>query len=106
MHVPEGQVLKLRKALCGLKQAPRAWYSLLAQSLDKRGYRQCKVYPGLWYKDGVWLLVYVDDILVLSKSNESVLTSKRELLGMFKGRDLGPAEMFLSIHIVRRRKVS
>ena len=37
----EGHVLRLRKALYGLRQAPRAWYAKLDVSLMSLGFKRC-----------------------------------------------------------------
>jgi hypothetical protein len=37
----EGAVLKLHKALYGLRQAPRAWYAKLDASLVSLGFIRC-----------------------------------------------------------------
>ena len=37
-----GQVVKLRKSLYGLRQAPKLWYELLAKSLKKLGFRRSR----------------------------------------------------------------
>lgn len=65
-------VCKLDKALYGLKQAPRAWYSKLSTQLQKLGFAPSKADTSLFlYKKGnitMFVLVYVDDIIVASSS--------------------------------------
>ena len=43
-------VLYLKKALCGLKQAPRAWYDRLTQYLVSHGFIRGKAYQTLFIK--------------------------------------------------------
>ena len=65
-------VCKLDKALYGLKQAPRAWYSRLSGKLQQLGFHASKADTSLFfYNKGnitIYLLVYVDDIIVASSS--------------------------------------
>jgi hypothetical protein len=44
----EDKVLKLHKALYGLRQAPRAWNSKLDAELHKLGFSKCKTEYGLY----------------------------------------------------------
>jgi histone deacetylase 1/2 len=68
-------VCKLDKALYGLKQAPRAWYSRLSQKLQELGFKQSRCHTSLFYycmgKHTMFVLVYVDDIIVASASQEA-----------------------------------
>ena len=60
-------VLYLKKALCGLKQAPRTWYDQLTQYLVSHGFTRGKADQTLFIKkeDGELIVahVYVDDII-------------------------------------------
>jgi len=69
----EDKVLKLKKALYRLKQAPRAWNKRIDSFLTNSGFKKCVVEHGLYVKflknDEVLLLcLYVDD-LVITGSN-------------------------------------
>ena len=65
-------VCKLDKALYGLKQAPRAWYSRLCGKLEALGFISSKADTSLFYYNkgsiNLFVLVYVDDIIVASSS--------------------------------------
>jgi hypothetical protein len=69
-------VCKLDKVLYGLKQAPRAWYNRLSVKMVQLGFIVSKVNTSLFFynKAGVrvYLLVYVDDIIVTSSSPAAV----------------------------------
>ena len=41
--VKKGNVLRLRKAIYGLKQSPRAWYNKLSTTLNGRGFRKSEL---------------------------------------------------------------
>jgi hypothetical protein len=78
-----GYVCKLEKAIYGLKQAPRAWYSRLSEKLVKLGFQMSKAGTSLFFydKEGVtvFLLIYVDDIIVASSSHEAVGAMLKDL---------------------------
>eukprot|EP00877_Chromochloris_zofingiensis_P009919 jgi/Chrzof1/5180/Cz15g15040.t1 len=88
--------------------APRAWHQRLQQELLAVGYTASAADPSLyWYcinGDYVYLLVYVDDILIAAKQLESVKAVKQQLLGLFESRDLGEATSYLGMSIQRNRQ--
>ena len=102
---PPGMACRLIKSLYGLKQAPRAWYTRLIKELELYGFKASPADPSLFtldMKDGkVYLLVYVDDILVSSKSREMIDSIKEKLLKSFDGKDLGEIKSFLGMNITR-----
>jgi len=69
-------VCKLHKALYGLKQAPCAWFTNLSHTLLEIGFSSSQVDPSLfvYHTNGshIFLLVYVDDIIVTSNSHHAV----------------------------------
>ncbi|GKE63037.1 retrovirus-related pol polyprotein from transposon TNT 1-94, partial [Tanacetum coccineum] len=73
-------VYKLKKALNGLKQAPRAWYDLLSSFLISQDFSKGLVDPTLFIqKEGKELLlvqVYVDDIIFAASTPELFTTSR------------------------------
>ena len=81
-----GKVLKLNKALYGLKAAPRAFFSHLKQNLEAIGFVQStEVDPCLFTSEKVTCLVYVDDTLLCAKDEKDIdevirqLTEEREM---------------------------
>mmetsp|Transcript_7689 Transcript_7689/g.18846 ORF Transcript_7689/g.18846 Transcript_7689/m.18846 type:complete len:91 (+) Transcript_7689:3482-3754(+) len=60
-----GKCIRLKKALYGLKEAPRAWNDTLHKHLTEHGFRRSKVDPCLYFHDEkqLWVGVIVDDIL-------------------------------------------
>ena len=61
-------VCKLKRAIYGLRQAPRAWYLRLKEEMEKLGWTVSGADPALFIRreDGgvFYALVYVDDILM------------------------------------------
>jgi hypothetical protein len=98
-------VCRLHKALYGLKQAPRAWFNRLSQSLLELEFTASSVDNSLFtfHKSGIhiFLLVYVDDI-VLTGTHSSLLDALiRRLQDEFALKDLGPLGYFLGIEVQR-----
>jgi hypothetical protein len=103
-----GRVCLLYKALYGLKQAPRAWHEHMHEQLVQLGYRVSVADPGLYVctrvgpaGERVVLLVYVDDMLLASPSDEAVEQAKQVLLSTFDARDMGSVCDFVGMHIER-----
>jgi hypothetical protein len=100
------QACHLRKSLYGLKQAPRVWHNKLSTALDTMGFKPSAADPALFTKSettAVYLLTYVDDILVITADTEALAEAKTQLLHIFEGRDLGPATFYLGMDIHRDR---
>jgi hypothetical protein len=76
---------KLDKALYSLKQAPHAWYGRLSYKLQSIGFQPSQADISLfYYRKGsvvVFLLVYVDNIIVTSSSSVAVTALLRDLGG-------------------------
>jgi hypothetical protein len=101
-------VCRLRKALYGLRQAPRAWHAKLKSTLEKMGFEASVADASLFVRNQgghvVYLLVYVDDILIASQDLATVTTVKVELGSEFDVRDLGESKFFLGMEITRSRE--
>lgn len=111
MHLPEGfpinnsnKVLKIRKAVYGLKQSSLAWYKKVEETLCETGFQKCKLEPCVFVKnhsDNKKTIVglYVDDFLVLSncKSESNALI---EILSQkFKIKNLGQVRNYLGMRV-------
>jgi len=89
--------LCLNKALYGLRQAPRLWNQEI-------GFHRSHTDISLYIRnDGVLILLYVDDILVLyaEEESEKALEVKQQLMLKYKMSNLGPAKQFLGLEIDR-----
>nr|GEZ44262.1 hypothetical protein [Tanacetum cinerariifolium] len=83
-------VYKLKKVLCGLKQAPRAWYEMLSSFLISQDFSKGSVDPTLFIcRDGKELLlvqIYVDEKSKLDEDKEGKtvdLSHYRGMIGTF-----------------------
>jgi histone deacetylase 1/2 len=98
-----GYICKLDKAIYGLKQAPRAWYSRLSSKLITLGFVPSKSDMSLFiynkYGITIYMLIYVDDIIVTSSSPEAVTALLAHLKEDFALKDLGKLHYFLGIEV-------
>ena len=93
----------MHKSLYGLKQASWALYTRLNDFLLSIGFHASKVDTSLFIfsvgSDICYLLVYVDDILLMG-NNVILLQRLIQLLSLeFKLRDLGAIHYFLGIEV-------
>ena len=101
-----GMACHLHKSLYGLKQAPRAWHAKLKEELEAMDFRPSAADPALFVKDGqppIYLLTYVDDILIVTKDSSALADTKTKITTAFEARDLGAATCFLGMDIQRDR---
>jgi histone deacetylase 1/2 len=96
-------ICKLDKALYGLKQAPRAWFARLSNKLHDLGFVPSKGDTSLFLynKSGIiiYVLIYVDDIIVTSSSDKAISALLHDLRHDFALKDLGPLHFFLGIEV-------
>ena len=99
-------IVELRKALYGLRQAGREWYELLSYFLTTQGYIRSNIDKCLFSKNvgGVisHLAIYVDDVLIVSNSDEEVDTITRALEKRFGSITVqeGETMSFVGIEII------
>jgi hypothetical protein len=100
-------VCKLDKALYGLKQAPQAWHSRLSSKLVALGFQASKADTSLFfYSQGnihMFVLVYVDDIIVASSSEQATKAFLQDLHDEFALKDLGELHYFLGIEVTKAK---
>ncbi|CAN6203909.1 unnamed protein product [Urochloa humidicola] len=99
-------VCRLNRSLYGLKQAPHAWYSRFATYLISLGFIETKSDASLFvYRRGsntVYLLLYVDDIVLTASSPDLLCRTIRALQQEFSMKDLGDLHHFLGMHVQRQ----
>ena len=104
----EQKVCKLLKSIYGLKQASRSWNIRFDETIKTYGFKQNEdepcVYKLIKESSVVFLILYVDDILLIG-NDVGVLSSVKEWLSkQFQMNDLGEASYVLGIQIIRDRK--
>ncbi|CAL8999973.1 unnamed protein product [Prunus brigantina] len=101
-HHPN-DVFRLKKALHGLKQAPRAWYERLSSHLLGNGYVRGSVDKTLFVKrfkkDVLIAQAYVDDIVVGSTSDLHVQDFIHVMTSEFEMSLVGELNYFLGLQI-------
>jgi hypothetical protein len=92
---------KLHKAIYGLKQTPRALFSRLSGKLGFVGSKaDCSLFIYRTAAITMFLLIYVDDIIIVS-SVPAAITELLQLLGTdFVVKDLGSLHYFLGIEVI------
>jgi hypothetical protein len=88
--------------LYGLKQAPHAWYSRFTTYLTSLGFIDTSLFISRRGTDTVYLLLYVDDIILTASSTELLRCTISALQQEFAMKDLGPLHHFLGITVERR----
>jgi hypothetical protein len=98
-------VCRLDKAIYGLKQALRAWYARLSSKLIHLGFAASTGDMSLFfYKDKnitMYVLIYVDDIIVISSSPNATAALLRNLDKEFALKDLKDLHYFLGIEVIK-----
>ena len=89
-------VCLLKKSLYGLKQSPRQWNKRDDEFMTLQGYTRSERDACVYTKkistgDLVYLLLYVDDMLLAAKDLKDVKRFKEQLESSFEMKYLGPA---------------
>ncbi|GKE14862.1 retrovirus-related pol polyprotein from transposon TNT 1-94 [Tanacetum coccineum] len=96
-------VYRLKKALYGLKHAPRAWYDLLSSFLPSQGFSKGTVDPTLFIsrkgKDILLVQIYVDDIIFALTTTKLCDKFSKIMCSKFKMSMMGKISIFLGLHI-------
>ena len=94
-------VCRLHKAIYGLRQAPRAWYHELRKFLISEGFTNSHSDTSLFMLHSpstvLYLLVYVDDIIITGSSAAHVSAFITALARRFSLKDLGNLSYFLGV---------
>ena len=100
-------VCRLKKSIYGLKQASRQWYLKFHSVVASYGFVKNKVDQCIYCKVSgrkfIFLILYVDDILLASSDLGLLHETKRMLSNNFDMKDLGEASFVLGIEINRNR---
>jgi hypothetical protein len=99
----EHQMLKLKKTLYGLRQAPRVWYVKLHSSLLSLGFvrsdHEHAVYTRCTTSRPLVIGVYVDDLLIAGPMEDDITEFRQEMKEQFRMSDLGLLTYYLGIEV-------
>jgi hypothetical protein len=99
------KVLRLHKALYGLRQAPRAWNQKLDASLLAHGFTRCINEHGMYTRGGgaarLIVGVYVDDLIITGGNAGAVNKFKAEMMNTFRMSDLGLLSYYLGLEVTQ-----
>jgi hypothetical protein len=91
----EGKVLRLRKALYGLRQAPRAWNVKLDSTLKGMGFRQSPHEAAIYQ----WAMKETPYLVNTDTKDAEVAAFKEEMKASFQMSDLGLLSFYLGIKV-------
>jgi hypothetical protein len=97
-------IVRLQRGMYGLRQSALLWYNDLKDSLYKLGFSPIEADPCVFVnKENAIVVVYVDDLILITKDIASIKELKARLSNRYKARDLGPIGFYLGIRIHRDR---
>ena len=102
-----GLVCELRHPLYGLKHSPRAWFSrfssvvqefgMIRSTSDHSVFLSLYLYWTMYF----YLIVYVDDIVIIGSDQDGIQKLKQHLFSHFQTKDLGKLKYFLGIEVAQ-----
>nr|GEX37500.1 retrotransposon protein, putative, Ty1-copia subclass [Tanacetum cinerariifolium] len=100
------KVCLLKKSLYGLKQSPRQWYRRFDEYMLSNGFKRSSYDRFVYYKsyvpgEYIYLLLYVDDMLIACKSKAEIGSTNYLLKKKFDMKELEEAKQILGIEIIR-----
>ncbi|KAK9008904.1 hypothetical protein V6N11_080381 [Hibiscus sabdariffa] len=102
-----GKVCKLQRSIYGLKQASRSWNLRFNEAIQEFGFIRNEDEPCVYKKFSgsivSFLILYVDDILIIGNDIPTLQSIKTWLSGCFSMKDLGEATYILGVKIYRER---
>ncbi|CAH2103269.1 unnamed protein product [Euphydryas editha] len=99
----ENSVLKLKRAIYGLKQSARAWNKRIDDCLLKLNFVKSKLEPCLYSKKckkgQIIVAVFVDDFFIFSTCKDLTEELRKNLESKFKIKDLGRLQHCLGMQV-------
>nr|GEU94014.1 retrovirus-related Pol polyprotein from transposon TNT 1-94 [Tanacetum cinerariifolium] len=102
------KVCLLKKSLYGLKQSHRQWYKRFDEYMLNNGFKRSSYDICIYYRsyapgEYIYLLLYVDDMMIACKSKDEIGSTKSLLKKEFNMKELEEAKKILGMEIVRDR---
>ena len=107
-HGESGSVCRLRLSLYGLKQSPRAWFGSFSSVIQDFGRTRSIANHSVFYHHTssgqcIYLIFYVDDIVIIGKDQDGIQRLKQHLYSHFQTKDLRKLKYFLGIGIAQSK---
>jgi len=104
VRLPNGRIVKLLKALYGMKQSGRQWQILLRETMKLLGFTQlasdqCVYQSKDKHNNAIIVAIYVDDLYIFCKNVETAEAFCDKLAESFKLKKLGIATNILGMQI-------
>ncbi|KAF7573964.1 hypothetical protein PtrM4_055870 [Pyrenophora tritici-repentis] len=101
-----GTLLKVQKALYGLRISPLLWQKEFTATLASIGFQQIPQEPCCMIKDGVIIFFYVDDIIVAyhSKQESEAMKAINQIQEKYACTGGDNLQWFLGVEVIRDRK--
>ena len=101
----KGTILRVQKALYGLRISPLLWQKEFTSTLEALGFTAVPHEPCYMIKDGIIIFFYVDDIIIAynkhrAKEADATVTLLQKKYTMTGGNDL---QWFLGVEVIRQR---
>jgi hypothetical protein len=99
----EGKVLRLRKTLYSLRQAPWPWNAKLDFTLKGMGFGQSLPETAIYRRgnggNALLVGVYIEDLVITGTKDAEVAAFKEEMKAIFPMSDLGLLSSYLGIEV-------
>src|SRR6266704_5137726 len=86
--------LKLNKLLYSLKQVLREWFYIVKKFFKSIGLKSANINPNLFIGNKVYILLFIDDMLIARKRRHLNIIKTR-ILREWKYKDLSPVKVFI-----------
>ncbi|XP_052189227.1 uncharacterized protein LOC127799330 isoform X3 [Diospyros lotus] len=108
-HVPFrfwAEAVLAARSLYGLKKSPQAWFGRFSAVIQEFGMTRSESDHSVFYKHTsqgrcIYLVVYVDDIVITGDDQDGIIQLKKHLFHHFQTKDLGLLKYFLGIEVVQ-----
>lgn len=91
-----------------MKQAARSWNQKINEELIRNGFKRGKadicLYSKQVGKEWIYVLIYVDDIIMASKSETLLLNTENFLKSKFEIKNLGDLKYYLGVQFYRDQR--
>lgn len=83
-------------------ESPKVWNYTFNESASQNNFKRSMYDCCLYFNDKIWIIIYVDDILLLGKDIEKTM---KLLKTHFPAKDLSEVKNFLGMNITRTKEM-